>query len=89
MLPINQETVYSLLIVPEGIDHVGTLIHIASRFISSYCSRENTSWCKHSHLLYQTIEKEVKFLHDTLYFLSIFPEELHHVAIIDTDCIKP
>ena len=28
-----------------------------------------------------------KFLHDTVYFLSIFPEELHHVA--NTYCIKP
>ena len=56
---------------------------------SSYCSRGNTSCCKHSYLLYQTIEKEVKFLHDTVYFLSIFPEELHHVANIDTYCIKP
>ena len=77
---------------------------------SSYCSRGNTSCCKHPcllyyslfllivpdriyhvaniHLLYQTIEKEVKSLHDTAYSLSLVPEGLHHVANIDTYCIK-
>ena len=65
-----------------------TSMLIVLQFISSYCSRQNISCCKHSHLLYQTIEKEVKSLHDTAYSLSLVPEGLHHVANIDTYCIK-
>ena len=42
---------------------------------SSCCSRGNTSCCKHSYFLYQTIVKKVKFLHDTVYLLLSFQRE--------------